>query len=91
MTLYIDEEKVRKAICMEDLIAAMEKALIEFSSGRVTQPPRQFLPVEKYNGLFGIMPAITDESMGVKLLTFYPENAKNNLPTHLAVGYPVFF
>ena len=31
---------------MEDLIPAMEKALIDFSAGRVTQPVRNMLAVE---------------------------------------------
>ena len=44
--LILDEEQVRAVLRMEDLIPAMEKALIDFSAGRVTQPVRNMLAVE---------------------------------------------
>ena len=38
--LFLNEEQVREHLRMTDLIPAMEKALIDFSAGRVTQPVR---------------------------------------------------
>ena len=84
MMLFLDEEQVRKHLRMADLIPAMEKALIDFSAGKVTQPVRQVIPVDPPGGFYGMMPALTLEGLGQKIVTFYPANAKTNLPTHMA-------
>ena len=79
---YFDEEKVRKLLRIEQLIPAMRKVLAEFSAGKWKQPLRGVLAQE--GGFFGVMPA-SGESMGIKMVTFYPGNAGTNLPTHMAV------
>jgi len=84
MMLFLDEEQVRKHLQMADLIPAMEKALIDFSAGKVTQPVRQVIPVDPPGGFYGMMPALTPEGLGQKIVTFYPPNAETNLPTHMA-------
>src|SRR5437868_14062889 len=84
MMLFLDEEQVRKHLRMADLIPAMEKALIDFSAGKVTQPVRQVIPVDPPGGFYGMMPALTPKGLGKKIVTFYPPNAKTNLPTHMA-------
>jgi len=84
MMLFLDEEQVRKHLRMADLIPAMEKALIDFSAGKVTQPVRQVIPVDPPGGFYGMMPALTPEGLGQKIVTFYPPNAETNLPTHMA-------
>ena len=84
MMLFLDEKQVRKHLRMADLIPAMEKALIDFSAGKVTQPVRQVIPVDPPGGFYGMMPALTPEGLGQKIVTFYPPNAKTNLPTHMA-------
>lgn len=83
--LILDEEQVGSVLCMEDLIPAVEKALIDFSAGRVTQPVRNMLAVEEYDGFFAPMPVITEGVMGVKLLSYYPRNDERDLPTHHAM------
>lgn len=70
---------------MADLIPAMEKALIDFSSGRVIQPVRQVISIEPPGGFYGIMPALTPEGLGQKIVTFYPPNADKGIPTHMAL------
>ena len=82
--LFFDEEQVRKHLRMADLIPAMEKALIDFSTGKVTQPVRQVLAVDPPGGFYGMMPALTPEGLGQKIVTFYPPNAEKDLPTHMA-------
>lgn len=69
---------------MEELIPAMEKALIDFSAGNVTQPVRSVITVDPPGGFFGMMPARTAEGLGIKLVTFYPPNAQRGIPTHMA-------
>lgn len=81
---YLDEDRIRTLLRMEDLIPVMEKALIDFSAGRVSQPVRSVLPVQEAGGFLAIMPAIAGDVMGTKLVTFYPGNANRNLPTHHA-------
>jgi len=83
--LFLDEDQVRKHLRMADLIPAMEKALIDFSSGKVTQPVRQVIPVDPPGGFYGMMPALTPEGLGQKIVTFYPPNAEKDLPTHMAI------
>jgi thiomorpholine-carboxylate dehydrogenase len=83
--LFLDEDQVRKHLRMADLIPAMEKALIDFSSGKVTQPVRQVIPVDPPGGFYGMMPALTPEGLGQKIVTFYPPNAEKGIATHMAI------
>src|SRR5690242_12986766 len=86
MLPFYDEAQIRAVLHMEDLIPAMEQALIAFSAGHVAQAVRQMLPAEPHGGHLGAMPAAGGEvGMGVKLVTFYPGNAERGLPTHLAM------
>src|SRR6202165_1582583 len=87
--LYLDEEQVRKHLRMEDLIPAMEKALIDFSAGKVTQPVRSVIKVDPPGGFYGMMPALTPEGLGQKIVTFYPPNAERGIPTHMATIFLV--
>jgi len=63
----------------------MEKALIDFSAGRVTQPVRSVIKVDPPGGFYGMMPALTPEGLGQKIVTFFPTNAQKEIPTHLAL------
>lgn len=82
---FLDEAAIRPLLRMEDLIPAMEQALIDFSAGRVIHPVRSVVAVAEHQGFMGIMPAVYGDVMGSKLVNLYPENAKRGLPTHLAV------
>lgn len=74
---------------MKELIPAMEKALIDFSAGKVTQPVRSVIAVDPPGGFYGMMPALTPEGLGQKIVTFYPPNAKLGIPTHMATIFLV--
>jgi thiomorpholine-carboxylate dehydrogenase len=87
--LYLDEEQVRQHLRMEDLIPAMEKALIDFSAGKVTQPVRSVITVDPPGGFFGMMPALTPEGLGIKIVTFYATNTERGIPTHMATIFLV--
>lgn len=80
---YLDEEKVRSLLTYEALIPAVERALIDLSAGKIQQPVRSVLRVPDHQGLFGLMPAIDDDLIAVKLVTFYEHNVGQ--PTHQAV------
>ena len=83
MPLVFDEAYVRQRLRMADLIPAMERALIDFSAGKVIQPVRSVISVDPPGGFFGMMPAL-GEGLGIKIVTFYPPNAARDLPTHMA-------
>ncbi len=74
---------------MADLIPAMEKALIDFSAGNVMQPVRSVITVNPPGGFFGMMPALTPNGLGIKIVTFYATNAKRGIPTHMATIFLV--
>src|SRR5437762_5989368 len=74
---------------MADLIPAMEKALIDFSAGKVTQPVRSVIKVDPPGGFLGLMPALTPDGLGLKAVTFYPSNAERGIPTHMATIFLV--
>ena len=87
--LFLDEEQVRQHLRMTDLIPAMEKALIDFSTGKVTQPVRSVINVNPPGGFLGLMPALTPDGLGLKAVTFYSSNAERGIPTHMATIFLV--
>jgi thiomorpholine-carboxylate dehydrogenase len=87
--LFLNEEQVRKHLRMSELIPAMEKALIDFSAGKVTQPVRSIISIDPPGGFLGLMPALTPDGLGLKAVTFYPPNAQRGIPTHMATIFLV--
>jgi len=83
--LYLGDEEVRALLHWNELIPAMENALIEFSLGRVVQPVRNMLTVEDGKRYLGIMPAVARQAMGAKLVSFYPGNEGTGTATHQAM------
>jgi len=82
---YLNEDDVRRLLRWDELIPAMEAALAAFSRGRVIQPVRNILTIEEGKRYVAAMPAITEEVMGAKLVSFYPCNAGSGIHTHHAV------
>src|SRR5262245_24066285 len=89
--LFLTEEQVRQHLSMANLIPAMEKALMDFSAGGVTQPVRSIISINvaAATGFFGLMPALTPDGLGLKAVTFYPSNAERGIPTHMAMIFLV--
>lgn len=83
--LHFTEEQIGQLLTYEELIPAMEEVLIRFSAGEIQQPVRSILRVPEHDGLWGLMPAIDGDIMGIKLVTLYEKNGANGLPTHQAV------
>jgi len=84
--LLLSEADVRSVLGMSDLIAAMEAALVAFSTGAARQPLRTVLEVGEHRSFFGVMPAYVPSAgaLGTKLVTVYETNAAVGLPSHLA-------
>src|ERR1044072_3107996 len=85
MVLTLSEADVAKVLTYEQLIPAMERALSAFSAGRVIQPVRNMLTIEEQQRFLGVMPAVAENAMGAKLVSFYPKNAGTAVPTHHAM------
>ena len=85
MVKYLDEEAVRAALRWDQLIAEMEAALTALSQGRVIQPVRNTITIEEGKRYLAVMPAVAEDAMGLKAVSFYPGNAGTALPTHLAM------
>ncbi len=87
--MYVTEQEVRAVLTYEALIPAIRQALIDYSAGRVNQPPRTILRAGNAeghrNGWFAVMPVVAGDVMGVKTVTFYAGNDELAIPTHMAV------
>ena len=87
--MYVSEQEVRSVLTYEALIPAIRQALIDFSAGKVNQPPRMILRAGNAegdrNGWFAVMPAVAGDFMGVKTVTWYPGNDELGLHTHMAI------
>jgi alanine dehydrogenase len=82
----LTEPQVASLLPMDDLVTAMEGALIRFSSGEVLQPVRSVLTVGPQQAYFGLMPAYVAEpgQLGAKIVTVFGDNVAKGLPSHLA-------
>jgi ornithine cyclodeaminase/alanine dehydrogenase-like protein (mu-crystallin family) len=87
--LFLNEEQVREHLRMIELIPAMEKALIDFSAGKVAQPVRSIISIDPPGGFLGLMPGFTPDGLGLKAVTFYPSNTERGIPTHMAMIFLV--
>jgi thiomorpholine-carboxylate dehydrogenase len=84
MVRSFSDAEIARVLRYEELIPAMEQALIAFSAGAVVQPVRSMLALEKAQGFFAVMPAVTAQAMGAKLVSLFPGNAGTQVPTHQA-------
>jgi len=85
MNRFLDEAQVGAALSWGRLIPELERALISFSAGLVTQPVRTILNVSSHGKRFGIMPAVYGNVVGAKLVTVFDGNTTLQLPTHQAI------
>jgi alanine dehydrogenase len=83
---FFDASEVRARLRMPELIEAMQRALVEFSAGKVRQPVRTIFPFGEERSLFGLMPCWVPSlpALGAKLVTVCPGNTARGLPTHHA-------
>jgi alanine dehydrogenase len=86
LAVFLSEKDVRAVLSMDDLIAAMEQALAQYSTGGARQPLRSVLEAGSPQALHGVMPAFIERpaSLGTKIVTVYASNTARGLPTHLA-------
>lgn len=83
--LVLSEKDVRRLIDIEELIGALEKAHVQFSTGKAVMPVRQVVPLPEIKGRITTMPAYLseDRALGMKVVTFFQENPSKSLPAIL--------
>jgi ornithine cyclodeaminase/alanine dehydrogenase-like protein (mu-crystallin family) len=83
--LVLSEAAVRRLVEIDELIAALESAHAEFSTGGAVMPVRQVVPLPEIGGRITTMPAYlwAERALGMKVVTFFKDNPARGLPAIL--------
>ncbi|MGH7887466.1 MAG: ornithine cyclodeaminase family protein [Candidatus Binatia bacterium] len=84
--LILSEKQVQSLIDIDELIAALEQAHIQYSTGKAVMPVRLVVPLPQIQGRITSMPGYLneDKALGMKVVTYFQDNPKRNLPAILA-------
>jgi len=86
MMLVLSEKQVEALIEIDELIATLERAHIQYSTGKAVMPVRLVVPLPQIGGRITSMPGFLneDQALGMKVVTYFQNNPKQNLPSILA-------
>jgi ornithine cyclodeaminase/alanine dehydrogenase-like protein (mu-crystallin family) len=78
----LSSKQIRSAIEMKDIIEAMELAFVELSTGNPEMPIRAHISIKEPEGTALFMPSYMkpSEMIGIKTVTLFEDNKKNDLP-----------
>ena len=81
----LSEKQVESLIDIDELIAALEQAHVQYSTGKAVMPVRLVVPLPQIQGRITSMPGFLseDKALGMKVVTYFQENSKRNLPAIL--------
>jgi alanine dehydrogenase len=84
--LILSEKEVQDLIDIEELIAALEQAHIQYSTGKAVMPVRLVVPLNEIQGRITSMPGYLsrDQALGMKVVTYFQNNPTRGLPAILA-------
>jgi alanine dehydrogenase len=84
--LVLSESEIRRLVDIDDLVAALGRAHVQFSTGQAVMPVRQVTPLAEIGGRITSMPAYlaSDRALGMKVVTYFKDNSKHGLPAILA-------
>ena len=84
--LVLSESQVQNLIELDELIAALEQAHIQYSTGKAVMPVRLVVPLPQIQGRITSMPGFLSENraLGMKVVTYFQDNPKRDLPAILA-------
>ncbi len=84
--LVISENQVQGLLDLDELIATLEQAHVQFSAGKVVMPVRLVVPLPEIGGRITSMPAFMSEgkALGIKIISYFRDNPKQDLPPILA-------
>lgn len=77
--IFLGKDEIEKLVDPEEIMDQIEEAYRIFGAGAYYMPPRPV--IEHDNKTLIYMPCYTDEIIGTKMLTIFPENAKLGLPS----------
>jgi len=82
----LSEQQVQSLIEIDELIAALKQAHVQYSTGKAVMPVRLVVPLPQIHGRITSMPGFLtdDKALGMKVVTYFQENSKKNLPAILA-------
>lgn len=84
--LVLSEQQVQSLIDIGELIAALKRAHVQYSTGNAVMPVRLVVPLPQIQGRITSMPGFLtdDKALGMKVVTYFQENPKKGLPAILA-------
>jgi alanine dehydrogenase len=84
--LILSESDVQNLIDIDELIAALEQAHIQYSTGKAVMPVRLVVPLNEIQGRITSMPGYLsqDKALGIKIVTYFQNNPTCGLPAILA-------
>ena len=84
--LILSESQVQGLIDIDELISVLERAHIQYSAGKAVMPVRLVVPLPQIDGRITTMPGFLneDKALGMKVVTYFHNNPKQNLPSILA-------
>ena len=84
--LVISEQQVRGLVDIDELIEALEKAHLQYSTDRAVMPVRLVVPLPAIQGRITSMPGFLtdDKALGMKVVTYFQQNPTRDLPAILA-------
>lgn len=84
--LVLSEKQVESLIDIDELIAALEQAHIQYSTGKAVMPVRLVVPLPQIDGRITSMPGFleADRALGMKVVTYFQHNPRRHLPAILA-------
>jgi alanine dehydrogenase len=84
--LLLSEREVETLIDLDELIAALERAHIQYSTGEAVMPVRLVVPLPQISGRITSMPGYLshDHALGMKVVTYFRGNDQRGLPAILA-------
>ena len=82
--LYLSQAEVEKLLDVDAMLEAIARALILFSSGVTSVPPRT--AARAPDGLLGVMAGyVPGVALEVKLVSVFPGNHARDVPSHQAL------
>lgn len=84
--LILSDKEVQSLIAIDELIAVLERAHIQYSTGKAVMPVRLVVPLPQIQGRITSMPGYLneDQALGMKVVTYFQDNPKQGLPAILA-------
>ena len=80
--LYLSRADVERVLDVDAMLDALADALVAFSGGHASVPPRTAVRVAE-RGLLGVMPGyIAGVALESKLVSVFPANHEQGIPSH---------